>query len=96
MVATRRHVAVIPCRWGASRFPGKPLAGLGDMPLLRHVHRRCQEAHQLANAVVTTDDDRIEATCRRLDILCIMTGGHLNAYTALNSSDRGRWGAPKA
>ncbi|NED06056.1 3-deoxy-manno-octulosonate cytidylyltransferase, partial [Streptomyces sp. SID6648] len=30
----RRHIAVIPCRWGASRFPGKPLALLGGMPLL--------------------------------------------------------------
>ncbi|WP_058042250.1 3-deoxy-manno-octulosonate cytidylyltransferase [Streptomyces roseifaciens] len=76
MSATRRHVAVIPCRWGASRFPGKPLAILGDMPLLWHVHRRCQQTHHLDDAVVATDDDRIEATCRRLGIPCIMTGEH--------------------
>ena len=41
----RLHVAVIPCRWGASRFPGKPLARLGDKPLLWHVHQRCLEAN---------------------------------------------------
>ncbi|MFE1174271.1 3-deoxy-manno-octulosonate cytidylyltransferase [Streptomyces sp. NPDC058773] len=72
----RRHIAVIPCRWGASRFPGKPLAMLGDKPLLWHVHQRCQEAKHLDNAIVATDDRRIAETCRRLDIPCVMTGEH--------------------
>ncbi|MEC4020472.1 cytidylyltransferase domain-containing protein [Streptomyces sp. H27-D2] len=39
-LAPLRHIAVIPCRWGSSRFPGKPLAGLGDKPLLWHVYQR--------------------------------------------------------
>ncbi|MEJ8639073.1 3-deoxy-manno-octulosonate cytidylyltransferase [Streptomyces sp. MS2.AVA.5] len=73
----RRHVAVIPCRWGASRFPGKPLARLGDKPLLWHVHQRCLEAKRLDGAVVATDDERIEAACRQLGIECIRTGEHL-------------------
>ncbi|MFD7016660.1 3-deoxy-manno-octulosonate cytidylyltransferase [Streptomyces sp. NPDC059928] len=75
--APRRHVAVIPCRWGASRFPGKPLARLGDKPLLWHVHQRCLEAKRLGGAVVATDDERIEAACRQLGIECIRTGEHL-------------------
>ncbi|MDW4910286.1 3-deoxy-manno-octulosonate cytidylyltransferase [Streptomyces sp. ADMS] len=74
--AARRHIAVIPCRWGASRFPGKPLALLGDMPLLWHVHQRCQEAKRIDDAVVATDDERIEAACRQLSIPCVMTGDH--------------------
>ncbi|UKY49890.1 3-deoxy-manno-octulosonate cytidylyltransferase [Streptomyces inhibens] len=73
---SRRHVAVIPCRWGASRFPGKPLAMLGDKPLLWHVHQRCQEATRLDDAIVATDDPRIEETCRKLGIRCVMTGEH--------------------
>ncbi|MER7282136.1 hypothetical protein ABT369_47680 [Dactylosporangium sp. NPDC000244] len=59
--APRRHVAVMPCRWGASRFPGKPLARLGDKPLLWHVYQRCLEAKRLDGIVVATDDERIEA-----------------------------------
>ncbi|MCV2458264.1 3-deoxy-manno-octulosonate cytidylyltransferase [Streptomyces sp. ICN988] len=74
---TRRHIAVIPCRWGASRFPGKPLALLGDKPLLWHVHQRCLEAERLDGAIVATDDERIEATCGHLGIDCIRTGEHL-------------------
>ncbi|MFD8607397.1 3-deoxy-manno-octulosonate cytidylyltransferase [Streptomyces sp. NPDC059631] len=73
----RRHIAVIPCRWGASRFPGKPLALLGDKPLLWHVHQRCLEAKRLDGAIVATDDERIEAACRELGIDCLRTGEHL-------------------
>lgn len=73
----RRHIAVIPCRWGASRFPGKPLALLGDKPLLWHVHQRCLEAKRLDGVLVATDDERIEAACRRLGIECMRTREHL-------------------
>ncbi|MEU6440414.1 3-deoxy-manno-octulosonate cytidylyltransferase [Streptomyces sp. NPDC047046] len=72
----RRHIAVIPCRWGASRFPGKPLALLGGKPLLWHVHQRCLEAERLDGTIVATDDERIEAACRHLGIECIRTGEH--------------------
>ncbi len=73
----RRHIAIIPCRWGASRFPGKPLAPLGDKPLLWHVHKRCMEATRLDGVLVATDDERIEAVCRELDIECMRTREHL-------------------
>lgn len=75
-VRARRHIAVIPCRWGASRFPGKPLAMLGDKPMLWHVYQRCLEAKRLDDALVATDDQRIQAACQRLGIPCMMTGDH--------------------
>ncbi|MFF4874199.1 3-deoxy-manno-octulosonate cytidylyltransferase [Streptomyces sp. NPDC000961] len=73
----RHHIAVIPCRWGSSRFPGKPLAQLGGMPLLWHVHQRCLEAERLDGVVVATDDERIEEVCHQLGIECVRTGEHL-------------------
>ncbi|MCX5302816.1 3-deoxy-manno-octulosonate cytidylyltransferase [Streptomyces sp. NBC_00160] len=75
-IGARRHIAVIPCRWGASRFPGKPLAVLGDKPVLWHVYQRCLEAKRLDDALVATDDQRIEDACRDLGIPCMMTGEH--------------------
>ncbi|WP_406475731.1 cytidylyltransferase domain-containing protein [Streptomyces platensis] len=48
----------------------------GDKPLLWHVHQRCQEATRLDDAIVATDDHRIEETCRKLGIRCMMTGEH--------------------
>lgn len=75
-IRARRHIAVIPCRWGASRFPGKPLAMLGDKPMLWHVYQRCLEAKRLDDALVATDDQRIEAACQDLGIPCMMSGDH--------------------
>ena len=56
-----RVIAVIPARFGASRFPGKPLALLLGKPMVEHVWRRCEEARCFDEMVVATDDPRISA-----------------------------------
>ncbi|MFE5934274.1 3-deoxy-manno-octulosonate cytidylyltransferase [Streptomyces sp. NPDC056470] len=75
--AARHRIAIIPCRWGSSRFPGKPLAQLEGKPLFWHVHQRCLEAELLDGVVVATDDERIEEVCDQLGIECVRTGEHL-------------------
>jgi 3-deoxy-manno-octulosonate cytidylyltransferase (CMP-KDO synthetase) len=50
---------VIPARFGSSRFPGKPLAGLIGKPLIQHVYERAQAAPGIERVVVATDDERI-------------------------------------
>ncbi|WP_442811511.1 MULTISPECIES: cytidylyltransferase domain-containing protein [unclassified Streptosporangium] len=75
--ATPRHVVVIPCRYGSIRFPGKPLALLGDKPLMWHVYQRCQKAERIAETFIATDDARIQEVCRRLDMACLLTRDHL-------------------
>ncbi len=52
-------VAIIPARWGSTRFPGKPLALLAGKPLVQHVWERCLRAKKLARVIVATDDMRI-------------------------------------
>ncbi len=54
-----KAAAIIPARWGSTRFPGKPLALVAGEPLIRHVWDRCQEATSLARVIVATDDMRI-------------------------------------
>ncbi len=62
---TRRAVlGVIPARYGASRFPGKPLAPLWGRPMLQHVWERARAAEGLDELVVATDDDRIATAAR--------------------------------
>jgi 3-deoxy-manno-octulosonate cytidylyltransferase (CMP-KDO synthetase) len=58
---SRQRIAlgVIPARWGATRFPGKPLALLSGRPLVYHVWRRASETRTLKRVVVATDDPRI-------------------------------------
>ena len=54
-----RVVAIIPARWGSTRFPGKPLHGIAGKPLIQHVWSRCLEAEVFDQVVVATDDMRI-------------------------------------
>ena len=60
-----RTLAVIPARYAAQRFPGKPLALLWGKPMLRHVWERAREAAGLDAIVVATDDARIAAISDR-------------------------------
>ncbi len=57
-------LAVIPARFGATRFPGKPLATLWGKPLLRHVWERARAARGLDELCVATDDERIASAAR--------------------------------
>lgn len=52
-------IAVIPSRYGAQRYPGKPLALLLGKPMVQHVYERCVEAGCFSQVVVATDDLRI-------------------------------------
>jgi 3-deoxy-manno-octulosonate cytidylyltransferase (CMP-KDO synthetase) len=54
-----RVVAIIPARWGSTRFPGKPLHDIAGKPLIQHVWSRCLEAKAFDQVIVATDDIRI-------------------------------------
>jgi 3-deoxy-manno-octulosonate cytidylyltransferase (CMP-KDO synthetase) len=66
-------VVIIPARWGAQRFPGKPLAHETGMPLIRHVWERARLARRASRVVVATDDERILDACRGFGAECVMT-----------------------
>jgi len=53
-----QFVVVIPARFGSTRFPGKPLAMLGEKPMIQHVVERANKA-QAEKVIVATDDQRI-------------------------------------
>ncbi len=53
--------AVIPARYGSTRFAGKPLALLLGEPMIAHVVWRAASARTVERVIVATDDDRIAA-----------------------------------
>ncbi len=61
--AVPAYTVVIPTRWRASRFPGKPLHPLNGRAMVLHTLDRARESGA-AEVVVATDDARIEAVCR--------------------------------
>lgn len=52
-------VAIIPARYASTRFPGKPLATIGNKPMIQHVYENTSKASGLDRVLVATDDLRI-------------------------------------
>ena len=50
-------LGIIPARYASSRFPGKPLAMIGDKPMIQRVYEQAKKV--LADVYVATDDNRI-------------------------------------
>lgn len=73
MVAVHKVVGVIPARYGATRFPGKPLAMIAGRSLIARVHDRAARARSITEVVVATDDERILEHCREQGIAAMMT-----------------------
>lgn len=69
---TIKHITgIIPARYGSTRFPGKPLAKLGDRFLIQHVYEKSVMA--LEEAWVATDDSRIYDTVISFGGKAVMT-----------------------
>lgn len=66
-------LAVIPARFASTRFPGKPLALLSGKPMVQHVWEHCRQAPGVAEVIVATEDERIEAACRAFGARCELT-----------------------
>jgi len=66
-------VALIPARYGSTRFPGKPLALLRGKPMIQHVYEQTRLVRGLARVMVATDDERIAAVIRAIGGEVVMT-----------------------
>ena len=54
-----KRIAVIPARWGSTRLPGKALAHIAGRPMIQHVWERAQQAREVDEVWIATDDARI-------------------------------------
>lgn len=77
---------VVPARYGSTRFPGKPLAEINGISMVRRTARIAELASaqiKKSHYVVATDDARIKAHCDTHGIQSVMT-----ADTLKTGSDR--------
>jgi 3-deoxy-D-manno-octulosonate cytidylyltransferase len=64
-------IGIIPARFASTRFPGKPLAMIGDKPMIQRVYEQAKKV--LETVVVATDDDRIFSTVEAFGGKAVMT-----------------------
>lgn len=66
-------LGIIPARYASTRFPGKPLALLGNKPMIQWVYERASAV--LPQVVVATDDQRIKDAVESFGGKAVMTSG---------------------
>lgn len=69
-------IAIIPARMGSSRYPGKPLALIHNVPMVGHVAFRTAMAKCLSATYVATCDDIVMNYCKDAGLNAVMTGDH--------------------
>ena len=75
-------IAIIPARMGSSRYPGKPLALIHNVPMVGHVAFRTAMSPILSETYVATCDPIIEDYCKKVGIKCVMTSdSHVRCST---------------
>ena len=72
-------LALIPARYGSSRFPGKPLALVNGIPMIQRVYQQTIKA--FPNACVATDDTRIYDAVKGFGGKVVMTSTAHNSGT---------------
>ena len=73
MHADSKVIAVIPARWGSSRFPGKPLAPIKGKPMVQWVFEQASKAKSVSEVIVATDDERILKAVKKFGGIAVMT-----------------------
>jgi len=91
MMESLTPLLIIPARMASTRLPDKPLARIGNKPMIAHVVERAMEA-DIGPVVVATDDERIAAAIADYDIQVVMTqsshqSGSDRIYEALQKID---------
>ena len=66
-------IGIIPARMSSSRFPGKPLAKICQIPMVGHVYFRSKMSKVLEQVYVATCDKEIQQYCLDNKINVVMT-----------------------
>lgn len=70
-------IAVVPARWGSTRFPGKALADIAGKSMVQRVVEGVAEAARVDRIVVATDDERIADAVEDTPAAPVMTPSDL-------------------
>jgi 3-deoxy-manno-octulosonate cytidylyltransferase (CMP-KDO synthetase) len=70
---------IIPARYASSRFPGKPLASIGNKSMIQRVYEQAQKS--IGSVYVATDDERIQDAVLQFGGTVIMTSAEHQSGT---------------
>lgn len=86
-------VGIIPARFASSRLMGKPLAMIGDKPMIQHTYESAKKSKLLNRVIIAVDDEKVYETVKAFggDVLMtpkdIPTGSDRLAYVVENMTE---------
>jgi|WetSurSiteA1Bulk_404760.scaffolds.fasta_scaffold03812_9 3-deoxy-manno-octulosonate cytidylyltransferase (CMP-KDO synthetase) len=69
-------IGIIPARYGSTRFPGKPLAMIGDKTMIQRVYEQVAQVKEIDEVWVATDNERIVEEVCSFGGCVALTGKH--------------------
>lgn len=76
-----RITAIIPARYGSTRFEGKPLAIIDNKPMIQHVYERTRQCRLFERVLVATDHEEILKTVGGFGGEAVLTSPHHRSGT---------------
>lgn len=77
-----RAIAIVPARYDSKRFPGKPLASIGGLPMVVRVFNAAREAKRVVYAAVATDSEEVKREAEKHGAPVILTTAPCASGTA--------------
>jgi 3-deoxy-manno-octulosonate cytidylyltransferase (CMP-KDO synthetase) len=79
-----RFLVVIPARYGSTRFPGKPMAEINGIPMVKRVYDIVKDDYRIKGTIIATEDSKILEYCKSIKLNVIMTNAeHLTGTDRL-------------
>lgn len=66
-------VGIIPARFASTRLMGKPLALIGDKPMIQHTFESASKSKLLNEIIIAVDDDKVAQTVKSFGAKVILT-----------------------
>lgn len=76
-----KTLAIIPARYKSSRFEGKPLALIGEKPMIMWVYDSVKSSNLFDEVYIATDDERIENAVSKYQAKVKMTSEKISCGT---------------
>ncbi|MBN2572528.1 MAG: 3-deoxy-manno-octulosonate cytidylyltransferase [Ignavibacteriales bacterium] len=70
-------LGVIPARFASSRLIGKPLAMIGDKPMIQHTYESAKKSKLITKLVIAVDEKRILNVARDFNAEVLMTPNNI-------------------
>jgi 3-deoxy-manno-octulosonate cytidylyltransferase (CMP-KDO synthetase) len=74
-------IAVIPSRYGSTRFPGKSIALIAGKPMIERVYRQVEKSGCFEQIIVATDDQRIARVVKEFGGEVVFTASSIKSGT---------------